>query len=156
MGRQCKIWDFDRLQQPFPTMSSISFYCAVCGQALIAEPSFAGEVMECARCRRWVPVPGYPRSRGVSGCAAVYPPEILRIDVVFPCQGCNARLEVDGRLEGRELVCPRCHAAVRAPLWSRSPTTAAADARTPKKAPPALTPEEIEFLSSDDSRLRAG
>jgi len=132
----------------FQTMSSISFFCAVCGQALTAEPSFAGEVMECTRCERSVPVPGFPAMPGESGCAAVYAPEILSMDVVFLCRGCNTKLVVDGRLEGRELDCPQCHARVRTPLWSRRATPPAA-AATPKKGRPSLTPDEIGFLSGD-------
>ena len=120
----------------------------------MAEPSFAGEVMECTRCERSVPVPGFPAQPGESGCAAVYPPEILSMDVVFLCGGCNAKLVVDGRLEGRELGCPQCQAPVRAPLWSRREAAPAA-AGAPRKGRPNLTPEEIGFLSGDFSRSPA-
>jgi hypothetical protein len=135
-------------ERRFQTMSSILFFCAVCGEALTAERSFAGKVMECTRCQRSVPVPGFPTMRGVSGCTAVYPPEILSIDVIFRCRGCCAKLVVDARLEGREFDCPKCHAPVRAPLWSR-PAMASTDAGTPTRGRPLLTPEEIGFLSGD-------
>jgi DNA-directed RNA polymerase subunit RPC12/RpoP len=102
--------------------------------------------MECTRCERSVPVPGFPAMRGESGCAAVYSPEILSIDVIFLCRGCNAKLVVDGRMEGRDLDCPQCQARVKMPLWSRR-TTAPAAARAPKKARPHLTPDEIGFLT---------
>jgi len=138
----------------FQTMSSISFFCAVCGQALTAHSSFAGEVMDCTRCERSVPVPGFPAMPGETGCAPVYPPEILSMDVVFLCRGCNAKLVIDGRLEGRELDCPQCQARVRAPLWSRRALSRPA-ARTPKNAPPSLTPDEIGFLCGDFSSTRA-
>jgi DNA-directed RNA polymerase subunit RPC12/RpoP len=81
---------------------------------------------------------------------AVYPPEILSMDIVFLCRGCNARLVVDGRMEGRELDCPKCEARVRIPLWSRrAKAKAPAAARTVKKGRPCLTPDEIGFLSGD-------
>jgi DNA-directed RNA polymerase subunit M/transcription elongation factor TFIIS len=128
-------------------MSSISFFCAVCGQALTAEPAFAGELMECTRCERSVPVPGFPATARESGCVVgVYPPEILSMDIVFLCWGCNARLVVDARLEGRELDCPQCHALVRAPLWSRR-EKAGTGPGARRIDRPFLTPDEIGFLS---------
>jgi len=134
-------------------MSSISFFCAVCGQALTAEPALAGEVMECTRCERSVPVPGFPPAPRESGCAAVYSPEILSMDIVFLCRGCNAKLVADGRLEGRELDCPQCHARVRAPLWSRREPVGTRPGK--KIARPTLTPDEIGFLSGSVSRVPA-
>ena len=135
-------------------MSSIPFFCAVCGQALTAEPALAGAVMECTRCERSVPVPGFPPTPRESGCVAVYAPEILSMDIVFLCRGCNAKLVADGRLEGRELVCPECHARVRAPVWSRR-EKAGTHTGAPRIDRPTLTPDEIGFLSGSFSPLPA-
>ena len=128
-------------------MSSISFFCAVCGLGLTAESSLAGGIMECTRCERSTPVPGFPGKPGESGWAGVYPPEILSMNMVFLCNGCNMRMVVDARLEGREIDCPQCEVKVRAPLWSRAKAPAAG--RPPRKGRPSLTPEEIGFLSGD-------
>jgi len=132
----------------FQTMSSILFFCAVCGQALTAEPALAGRVMDCTRCERSVPVPGFPAMPGESGCAGVYPPEILSMDVVFLCRGCDTKLVVDGRLEGREFDCPQCQTRVKTPVWSRR-AKASKTAGAPRKRRPNLTPDEIGFLSGD-------
>lgn len=70
------------------------------------------------------------------------------MDMVFLCRGCNARLVVDGRMEGRQLDCPRCQAPVWAPLWSRR-VMAPATAGSPRKGRPNLTPDEIGFLSGE-------
>jgi DNA-directed RNA polymerase subunit RPC12/RpoP len=131
-------------------MSSILFFCAVCGEALSAELSFAGEIMDCSRCGRSVPVPGFLMMRGGQGCAAVYPPEVLSVDVIFLCRRCGSKLVVDGRMEGREFDCPECDAPVKAPIWSR-PAREPTNGRTPGKERPILTPEEIGFLSGESN-----
>jgi DNA-directed RNA polymerase subunit RPC12/RpoP len=138
-------------------MSSISFFCAVCGEALRAHSSFAGRVQECTRCERVVPVPGFPAVPGLSGCTSVYPPDVLSMDLVFLCAACNVRLVVDARWEGRQLECPQCQAPVRVPWWSRrgmAPAKEALPLRRAARRGPALTPEEISFLGADLSPVK--
>jgi DNA-directed RNA polymerase subunit M/transcription elongation factor TFIIS len=128
-------------------MSNISFFCAVCGQALSVDAAFAGEVAECTRCTRWVPVPGFPGKPPLSGCTSVYPPDILYMDVIFFCPGCERRLKVDARWEGRSLECPKCTRTVTVPWWSRRAKTAAPESRAVGQ--PVLSSAEIDFLSSE-------
>src|SRR5947208_3262316 len=42
-------------QAPQPAMTEISFYCAICGESLCAEPQSAGGFCECPRCLRIIP-----------------------------------------------------------------------------------------------------
>ena len=109
-----------------------------------AEPSLAGGVAECPTCLRDVPVPGFSGGRD-SGCLPAFSAEILRLDVNFLCRACRAQLVIDGRWEGRGVDCPVCTAPLTVPIWSRSPLSQP-DSR---RAPPALSEEEIHFLSTD-------
>src|SRR5215212_2137360 len=112
-------------------MSSVSFYCAVCGEALKAPASHAGSVTACSRCSRSVPVPGFPAQSGF-GFPPVYPPEILSMDVTFACRGCKTHLVVDARWEGHEVDCPRCDCGITVPLWSGRAVDDSPPARAPK------------------------
>lgn len=132
-------------------MSTVSFYCVICGKGLSAPAAYAGSVYECAGCSHSVPVPGFPGRSGVTSLPA-YPPGILAMDLTFPCDGCDARLVVDARWEGHEVDCPRCKTAVVVPQWSGHETA-------PSAAPAAggvrLTAEEIGFLSDDFNQALA-
>jgi hypothetical protein len=132
-------------------MSAISFFCVVCGHAMTADFSLAGAVVECDCCERSVPVPGYPKSHAEPVCSPVYATEILSMDVNFLCGACNVRLVADARWEGREFDCPKCQQRVRVPWWSRRgsamPGLAIARGHV-ELAAPALTAEEIHFLST--------
>jgi DNA-directed RNA polymerase subunit M/transcription elongation factor TFIIS len=134
-------------------MSKVSFFCAVCGEALSVDAAFAGEVVECDRCARWVPVPGFPGQSPLSGCASVYPPKILAMEVIFLCPSCNVRMIVDARWEGREVDCPKCEAVARVPWWSRYEATTPARRESLAGRAPALSAEEIGFLSGELSPL---
>jgi DNA-directed RNA polymerase subunit RPC12/RpoP len=132
-------------------MSAISFFCVVCGHAMRADFSLAGAVVECERCERSVPVPGYPKTHGEAVCAAAFAPEILSMDVNFLCGACQVRLVADARWEGKEFDCPKCQQRVRVPWWSRRggssmPGLAIARAYESPEAP-VLTAEEIHFLT---------
>jgi hypothetical protein len=130
-------------------MAHIPFFCAVCGASLSAELSLAGGVSECAQCERRVPVPGYPSRGRESGCAPVFPPEILEMDMTFLCPECDVRLVVDARMEGLDVSCPRCETWVRAPRWSG--LAAVGEEVAPEPVAPTLTPEEVEFLSREST-----
>jgi DNA-directed RNA polymerase subunit RPC12/RpoP len=128
-------------------MAHIPFFCAVCGASLRADLSLAGGVLPCVKCERSVPVPGFPLGSPLSGCVPVFPPEILEMDMTFLCVGCDTRLVVDARMEGRDLECPRCQVSVRAPRWSGLGDIAAAVEANPGASH--LSPEEVQFLSTE-------
>jgi DNA-directed RNA polymerase subunit RPC12/RpoP len=132
----------------FPTvMSDVRFHCAICGTALTARADAAGAVEECHACGRHVPVPALIHLKGGSAeCAALFPEEILGVDLKFRCTRCATKLRIDVRWEGREVPCPRCNLRLKVPRWSEP----RADARAPSA--PRLTPAEIEFLSGTPAK----
>jgi hypothetical protein len=132
-------------------MSSVSFYCVICGHGLSAPAAYAGSVYQCSGCSSSVPVPGFPGRSGLT-CLPAFPTGILALDVTFPCPGCAARLVVDARWEGHEVDCPRCQVAVVVPQCSGRET---APAPAPAGSGVRLTAEEIGFLSGEFNPARA-
>jgi len=128
-------------------MSSLSFYCALCGVVLDVDASMAGGHVECPHCRQSAPVPG-PAPHRVDRVLKRNS-EVLRIDVVFHCQGCRSELAVDGRREGQNFTCPICESTMRTPVWSRQLAAFEMPGFSYESA--TLTAEEIDFLSSDIS-----
>ena len=128
-------------------MTDLHFFCVICGSALTARLEAAGGLIECAVCRRVVPVPGSPVGPGeVAGCLGLYQPAILEVSIKFLCPECNAKLSADARREGRQVECPHCATKFPMPMWS-----------TPKVVVPEakLSAAEIEFLS-DLAEARTG
>ena len=132
-------------------MSSIRFFCVICGTALHASPESQGDVTECSSCARQVPVPRLVNLPGrATGCLPAFPPEVLELAVKFLCTHCGRRLRVDARWEGREIVCPVCNGKTAVPRWSRAPTSGETPVRA-TRAPvdlnaATLSIEEIDFL----------
>lgn len=123
-------------------MSTVHFFCAICGTALRLPANTRCPVTECTACHHSVPVPSpieLPDGIGViEDLPAVFPSGVLALEVKFLCASCSARLQIDARWEGYEIVCPQCREAITVPRWSR------------RAAPPPavrLSAPEVEFLS---------
>ena len=135
-------------------MPTIRFFCVICGTALQGKTDARDDVIECHSCARQVPVPGLVKMPGRSaGCAPVFPPDVLALEVKFLCAACQSPLRADARWEGREVVCPVCKNSARIPEWSRvawhpHKTDAGRSTKAPELSDAArLSSEEIEFLS---------
>ena len=125
-------------------MSDFHFFCAICGEAMSAPPRAGGGLRECPSCLRVVPIPGYPTTPGgSSGCLGLYQPEILTVVMKFLCPGCEAKMSIDVRWEGKLSECPHCHLAFHVPMLS-GPKIVEPPARA---ALSSLSTEEIAFLS---------
>ena len=132
-------------------MPTIRFFCVICGTALKGTTESPTSVVECHSCSRHVPVPRLADVPGSSvGCAPVFPPEILAVEVKFLCTSCQSRLGADARWEGRGVICSVCGDRTRVPRWSRVSQWPRADdgAKTPGLGNVTLSSEEIAFLSS--------
>jgi DNA-directed RNA polymerase subunit RPC12/RpoP len=149
-------------------MSTIRFYCVICGTALEASADSHHDLLECHACTRHVPV---PRPVGLMGkftkCQSVLPPRVLEITVTFQCMACESRLRTDARWEGRQISCPDCGGTTEVPRWSTVPSwprspEALARARVPAMPPPVrakasvLSDAEIDFLRGEASRSSGG
>ena len=139
-------------------MPHFRFYCVICGASMKASTDSTDDVTECQACARIVPVPQLASLTGqMTGCAPVFAPEVLDLEVKFLCTSCKNRLRAAARWEGRSVICPVCAEKTRVPRWSnvtRWPrvkeenTPPAREAGTPAVAAVVtLSPEEIEFLS---------
>ena len=139
-------------------MPHIRFYCVICGTSMQASAESANDIVECPNCARVVPVPKLTSLSGqMTGCAPVFPPEVLDIEVKFLCTACNNRLRADARWEGRSVICPVCTEKTRVPRWSSvaqwsrlpdgNPPPARGVGASPEAAAVSLSLEEIEFLS---------
>jgi predicted RNA-binding Zn-ribbon protein involved in translation (DUF1610 family) len=132
----------------------IQFFCAVCGQSLNADAHFGGSVIACPACDRSVPVPGrIPWPDEGPKWHPAFSPEILSVEITFVCPGCQRALIADARWGGEAFICPKCETTSEVPNWTR------AKIRPPDMAPPAvssapaLTPEEIAFLSDGPGEI---
>lgn len=134
-------------------MSTISFYCVICGAALEAPVDSRYDLTSCSSCSRHVPVPRPVSPVGnFTRFEAVLPSSILELSLTFECHACHSRLQTDARQEGRSIVCPTCSESTAIPRWSTVPlwrseeTEAKAGVVTPR-----LSAEEIEFLRGEVS-----
>lgn len=111
----------------------------------------AGDVLPCPKCARLVPVPPLPGENSLRW-AAMYPPDIVAVDVIFHCPKCDARLGSDARTAGNHVYCPPCGSKVKVPHLAHLILPPAPGARAAKMdfAAPAvkLSREEVEFLNS--------
>ena len=134
-------------------MPTIRFFCVICGTALKATTDTPTGVVECHSCARHVPVPVLANAPGhAAGCAPVFPPEVLALELKFLCTSCQSRLGADARWEGRGVICPVCGDRTRVPRWSgvaEWPRTAetAQKTRAPGIPDATLSSEEIAFLT---------
>ena len=127
-------------------MSDLAFHCVVCGRKLHISPEPAGSVVECPHCLRVVPVPSLMAPEHLPCAAAAFPLEILAVEMKFLCAKCDAKLEVDVRMQDREVACPKCAAAIRVPRLRAEPRPSSAG--SPQTAvTPLLSLAETEFLS---------
>jgi DNA-directed RNA polymerase subunit RPC12/RpoP len=134
-------------------MPTIRFFCVICGTALRGTSDALENVIECHGCARHVPVPKPVdvATRG-TGCTHAFPTEVLALEVKFLCTACRSPLRADARWEGRSVVCPVCGNKAAVPRWSNAPRWPRPDEAAPASATAvALSPEEIEFLSTPGS-----
>ena len=135
-------------------MPTIRFFCVICGTALQGKTDARDDVVECHSCARLVPVPRLAEGPGrAAGCAPVFPPEVLALEVKFLCTECQSPLRADARWEGRRVACPVCGNGTLIPQWSKvPPDPRKADFVQRANAPglsdaARLSPDEIDFLS---------
>ena len=119
-------------------MPDLAFHCVVCGRKLHTSAEPAGGVVECPHCLRVVPVPSLVSPDFLPCAPVAFPPEILSVEMKFLCVKCDAKLEVDVRMENRNVACPKCAAAIRVPRLRTEARLAAS---------PLLSLAETEFLS---------
>lgn len=139
-------------------MSTIKFYCVICGTALEMPSDSLHDLVECYACAHYVPVPRPANLRGkFTNCQTVLPSKVLELTVTFDCTECGSRLRTDARWEGRQIRCPDCEKSTSVPRWStvpswpstrRMPVPLMAPAIDAKAA--VLSAEEIEFLRGDE------
>ena len=119
-------------------MPDLAFHCVVCGRKLHTSAEPAGGVVECPHCLRVVPVPALVTPDFLPCAPVAFPSEILSVEMKFLCVKCDAKLEVDVRMENRNVACPKCAAAIRVPRLRPEARLAAS---------PLLSLAETEFLS---------
>ena len=113
-----------------------TFYCAICG-CTIAGATGDDWLVECPRCSHVVPVPAqFSGTPEFAEAMRVLAPGVLALEVKFRCEFCAGKLQIDARMEGCPVDCPRCGKKTRIPLWSRI-----------DHSQPVLTPAEIDFLT---------
>ena len=128
-------------------MPDLAFHCVVCGSKLHTSAEPAGGVVECPHCLRVVPVPSLVSPDFLPCAPVAFPPGILSVEMKFLCTKCDAKLEVDVRMQDRDVACPQCEAAIRVPrLRVVSPQLSAT---------PLLSLAETEFLSGLSEPLAA-
>lgn len=103
-------------------MSTIRFYCVICGAALAAPADSHYDLTKCHACARHVPVPRPVNLLGdFTRYQAVFPASVLELSVTFNCGECGSRLRADARREGRKIICPICSGTTDVPRWSTVP-----------------------------------
>jgi len=143
-------------------MSTVHFYCILCGSALQSAVDSRYDLVKCGACARYVPVPRPVNGPGnFASYPHVFPSDVLGLLVKFKCVGCDCVLHADARYEGQAVVCTGCGTHAPVPRWSNAPSwplpkDAAEQARqraglgTSRVAPPTLSAEEVEFLRGAD------
>ena len=144
-------------------MSTVHFYCVLCGAALQISSDSRHDLAECPCCSRHVPVPRRVNLAGDgTSYQSVFPPEVLELSVKFPCSGCNVVIRADARCEGRQVACDDCGSKTVIPRWSNVASWThflgsrqICGGRLPLAQPsgvrsPTLSPEEIDFLRGAD------
>jgi hypothetical protein len=146
----------------FHSMSTIRFFCVICGTALQASADSHYDLATCHSCTRYIPVPRPVSLPGkFTRYQPVLPPKVLELSVTFQCEACGSRLRADARREGRQIVCPVCAGTTAVPRWSNvpgwSPAAVSEKVRVEAPRPPArtnaatLSIEEINFLRGEAS-----
>jgi DNA-directed RNA polymerase subunit RPC12/RpoP len=126
----------------------IDFFCALCGSSLSVSREFEGNVVECPACAHSIPVPGrLNRHAPATDYFPLFSPNILSIEMTFACPGCERPMMADARYEGVPFSCPVCSFSGSVPTWSGyiAPDVSA----KPHASAVILSPEELEFLSSE-------
>jgi len=125
-------------------MSTVQFYCAICGAPNSHGADVARPLVQCAKCHHVVPAPD-PVSFFEDEPLRVLPPGVFALEVVFGCDGCGCRMKIDARAEGRTVPCARCARETMVPYWSR---------RAPSLV--ALSAAEIDFLTESEAVVGNG
>ena len=133
----------------FSTMSTVHFFCVLCGNALQTSADSRYDLLKCTCCSRHVPVPRPVNGPGnASNYPPVFPPDVLGLLVKFKCTTCGGVLHADARYEGHAVVCSTCNAHTAVPRWSNTPAWTLPVARA---SAPALSEEEIDFLRGGET-----
>ena len=143
----------------FYVMSTVHFYCVLCGSALQTSADSRYELLKCPCCSRYVPVPRPVNGPGnTASYPPVFPPDVLGLLVKFQCGACQAVLHADARYEGHAVVCSSCGAHAAVPRWSNTPSwplpllsDESRQRASRRAAAPTLSVEEIDFLRGTDS-----
>ena len=124
--------------------------CPACRAEITLGRSSLNKRIQCPRCFRFSPVP--PASGNLtSEWPQIYPPEIISVEIKFPCPDCGSKLEIDARLAGARVCCPVCTNKIRAPhlaslIMPPLSTAMAATGSSLPKPVARLSPQEIDFL----------
>lgn len=141
-------------------MSEIRFFCVLCGTPVKTGREHGGQLFECPKCRRAVPVPPAPGTTSLKW-VDMYPPDITAIDIIFPCPVCRARLGSDARTAGTYVWCPPCGSRVQVPhlasliVSTPSVNDASKNGSIAPIAAAKLTAEEIDFLRNARPEAKA-
>ena len=131
-------------------MNTVHFYCVLCGSPMNAGADLAGNVCECPRCSRMVPVPAPIDSKSMTW-PPTWPQDIISVEIKFPCPECKNRLEADARWAGAPVHCPECKEIIRVPNLASliNPSMKAAKISKANAARPLnnLSTEEVDFLN---------
>ena len=143
-------------------MSTIRFFCVICGTSLQASADSQYDLATCHSCTRYIPVPRPVNLPGkFTRFQPVLPPKVLELSVTFQCEACGSRLRADARREGRQISCPVCAGTTTVPRWSNvprwTPSPVSENVRVEVPRPPILTDaatlslDEINFLRGGTS-----
>ena len=118
-------------------MSTVDFFCAICGTAMTAQSASDRSLAECPRCSHVVPVPAAVNVLAeLSDPLGILPPGVLSLELKFKCRSCGCKMQIDARWEGHSVDCAKCKRRVEIPYWSR---------KAPGKGQ--LSAAEIDFLT---------
>lgn len=89
----------------------IIFRCKICGQKYRLEKKLAGQLAECARCKRNMVVPRR------SETTAHHFNDIRTLDdnLIFWCHACGQKYRLEKKLGGHEVKCTGCHSHFNIP-----------------------------------------
>ncbi len=120
-------------------MSTVHFFCVMCGSSLFRGAQSTRPLVECPKCSHVVPVPDPLRLPGEGGgLPPVFPRGVLSLELIFLCSHCHCHIQIDARGEGQAVDCPRCRREVTVPQWSQ---------RVEAEEVVSLSADEVNFLT---------
>src|SRR5438132_5372953 len=131
---------------------AIKFNCPHCNKEFNVKDSLAGKRAGCPACRKTLTVPA-PTSRPADvedfaaatladQAEAVAEPAPVQQQIEFVCSYCDAKVQVNAELAGKQTSCPECRRIVKVPLLEKQGPKdwGKVDARRPVGARPEAGP----------------